>query len=56
MKLAGIIKKENHVSSEDRGDNILNVLKEWMEVSATCKVYLLCINNSYFDLCLVTEK
>lgn len=41
MKLAGIIKKENGVSSENRGDNVLNVLKEWMEVGATRKVPLM---------------
>ena len=39
MKLAGVTQKENGVSAESRGDFVLNVLKERMEVSgATCKV------------------
>lgn len=41
MELEGVTMKKNGVSGENRRDTVLNVLKEWMEVSgATCKVPL----------------
>lgn len=52
MELAGVTMKENGVSAENRRDTVLN---GWNSAVQHAR-YLLHINNSCFDLCLVRNK